>query len=145
MHRLIRKSPSLIFIDNLGVQFLRSCLPQIQVFSQKFEFQQSVHGSRFGSNVFDALNNSYLPLPASAFTRHHLHSKVASSLQQPFLLEAGFLSVMATPLASAKAFTTSNTEQPWPLPRLRLSNWGASASNTSRSAWWPAARSITWM
>jgi hypothetical protein len=93
MHRLIRKSPSLIFVDNLGLQFLRSCLPQIQVFSQKFEFQRSVHGSRFGSNVFDALNNSYLPLPASAFTRHHLHSKVASSLQQPFLLEAGYLSV----------------------------------------------------
>ena len=84
--------PSLLFVDEIGVTFLKERIPQLEVDSQIFDFMKSASCLGLITHSFDAKNQCIRPLPPSRFTRHRLRSRVLDPIDQPLLLEAGYIS-----------------------------------------------------
>lgn len=117
--------PSVLFIDVAGLEQMQRLLPQLQVHSERVDGLEMIH---FGSQCsFEITHQVFLPLPVQSFTRHLLRLAVADSVNQPLLLEAGFLSLgswILTERNPANAHLPSLTcLRRRALPGLRWSWW----------------------
>jgi hypothetical protein len=118
---------SLLFIDSVGISYLKNLLPGISISSDIVDFQKLASSSGLAIASYDAKNGCLKLLPQSSFTVHRLRSIVEEPSEQPLLVEAGFISFKNYILTERNP-TNQNLPSLTPLqrralPGLILRNW----------------------
>jgi len=84
--------PSVLFVDGAGLAQLQVHLPQLEVESERVVSPAPGFALDWSHSSFEIGHQVWRPLPSMAFTRHRLRLAVADAVNQPLLVEAGFLS-----------------------------------------------------
>jgi hypothetical protein len=118
---------SLLFIDLVGISFLKNLFPGISISSDNVDFHKLDLSSGLAIASYDAKNGCRNSLPHSSFTVHRLRSIVEELEEQLLLVEAGFISLNNCMLAKRhpanQKLPSLTPLQRRALPGLILRNW----------------------